>query len=270
MDSGQLAETEIDKLQLKLARLIITFVDLLHLLIARNRDKLLTVIKERKRNETPASIHGGASSVGVPPPSRGNVRHSSVGNYYDNSAGGRKGGATTFTEPNRLRRGLGGEHRSDTIRSEDLRGFRSQHTYAGSEDNQSYHSIMTTSGVRTDSAIAVQSELQRAFISLCKVLYQSVQGVMREETPRWLKQSGQENYFSLGTYKQTVIPIAEELCFNAIDSSDSDSQHPFHHHYSHSVYSEPGYESPRGGSIAGGSQGSVVSRVSERYGFGQF
>lgn len=130
--------------------------------------------------------------------------------------------------------------------------------------------MMTSTGVRTDSAIAVQSELQRAFISLCKALYKSVQGVMREETPRWFKQSGQDNYFSLGTYKQTVIPIAEELCFNANDSNDADSHHPFHHQHSHSVYSEQGYESPRGGSLGGGSQGSVVSRGSERYGFGQF
>ena len=274
MDSGQLADDEIAKLQIKLARLIIIFVELLHLLIARNRDKLLNVIKERKRNEASGSVQGGASSVCVPPPappSRGNVRHASVGNYYENSGGGRKGGAASFNETNRPRRGLSSDNRSDTIRSDDLRGFRSQHTYAGSEDNQSYHSIMTTLGVRTDSAIAVQSELQRAFISLCKVLYKSVQSVMREETPRWFKQSGQENYFSLGTYKQTVIPIAEELCFNAIDSSDSDSQHPFHQQQSHSVYSEPGYdESPRGGSIAGGSQGSVVSRGSDRYSLGQF
>jgi len=273
LDSAHLADDEIDKLQLKLARLIITFVELLHLLIARNRDKLLNVIQERKRNEATGSVHGGASSVGGPPPATraGNARHQSVGNYYEGSSGGRKGVAAAYADTNRLRRGFGGDNRSDTIRSEDLRGFRPQHNYAGSEDNQSINSFMTSTGVRTDSAIAVQSELQRAFISLCKVLYKSVQGVMREETPRWFKQSGMDNYFSLGTYKQTVIPIAEELCFNANDSNDADSHHPFHHQNSNSVYSEQGYESPRGGgSLGGGSQGSVVSRGSERYGFGQF
>jgi hypothetical protein len=30
-----------------------------------------------------------------------------------------------------------------------------------------------------------------------------------------LKQCCQDNYFSLGTYKLTKIPIGEELCFNA-------------------------------------------------------
>ena len=72
-----------------------------------------------------------------------------------------------------------------------------------------------SASTRTDSAIAVQSELQRAFVSLCKVLYPRVQGTLQDETPRWLKQCCQDNYFSLGTYKLTKIPIGEEMCFNA-------------------------------------------------------
>jgi len=272
-DSSHLDEDEIDKMQLKLARLILTFVELLHLLIARNRDKLLNVIQERKRNnEGSGSIHGGSShpshvgSTAGGPAVR--TRHISIGTDRDGSVSGRKG---AYADVNRHKRFLS-DTRSDGVRSEDPRVPRvPHHNAAGSDDNQSYHSMMTsTVGVRTDSAIAVQSELQRAFISLTKVLYKNVQGVMREETPRWLKQSGQDNYFSLGTYKQAVIPIAEELCFNANDPIDSESHNPFTRQHSQSFHSEPGYESPRGGSVEGGSQGSVVSRGSERYGFGQF
>ena len=39
-----LSEEEIERVQAKLARMIVTFLDLLHLLIARNRDILLTVV----------------------------------------------------------------------------------------------------------------------------------------------------------------------------------------------------------------------------------
>ena len=281
-DSSHLDEDEIDKMQLKLARLILTFVELLHLLIARNRDKLLNVIQERKRNnEASGSMHGGSSHVGSTAGPAVRTRHISIGTDRDGSVshrhssgdgerGGRKG--SYADNVNRHRRFLS-DTRSDGVRSEDPRVPRvPHHNPAGSDDNQSYHSMMTsTVGVRTDSAIAVQSELQRAFISLTKVLYKNVYGVMREETPRWLKQSGQDNYFSLGTYKQAVIPIAEELCFNANDPMDSESHNPFTRQHSQSLHSEQGYESPRaGGSVEGGSAGSVVSRGSERYGFGQF
>jgi hypothetical protein len=66
-----------------------------------------------------------------------------------------------------------------------------------------------------ESAIAVQSELQRAFINMAKSLYPKIQGILHGDTPRWLKQCAQDTYFSLGTYKQTQIPIDEELCYTA-------------------------------------------------------
>ena len=48
----RLSDGEIGKLQLKLARLIVVFFELLHLLITRNRQRLLDVMQERKKTET--------------------------------------------------------------------------------------------------------------------------------------------------------------------------------------------------------------------------
>jgi hypothetical protein len=267
MDSGRLSEDEIAKLQLKLGRLIIAFVELLHLLVGRNRDLLLDVIQERKKSDAAGSIHGGGSV------SRGFNRAASMG-HRDGSRKNGSGGLPLSADPtgglHHKRNYTDGSRSEGVISEKDARGRNYHHVHVGSEDNQSYHSMMTSSGVRTDSAIAVQSELQRAFISLTKALYKNVHGVLQEETPRWFKQSGQDNYFSLGTYRQTKIPIAEELCFTAGEAiqSDAGSHHPFMN--TPSLHSEQGYESPRGGSVGGVSQSSVISRGSERYGFGQF
>lgn len=263
MDSGRLSEDEVSKLQLKLARLVVAFIELLHLLIGRNRDILLEVIQERKKNDATGPTHG-SMSRGVNRPvsvQREGIRKAgSLGPYSTNDP--------TVQPPPALHR----RNFTDmSVKSEDARGRSIHPIPVGSDDNQSYQSMMTSTGVRTESAIAVQSELQRAFISLTKALYKNVQGILQEETPRWFKQIGQDNYFSLGTYLQTKIPIAEELCFMGLDvlQSDAGSHHPFT--YVPSFHSEQGYDSPRGGSIAGLSQtGSVVSKGSERYGFGQF
>ena len=58
---------------------------------------------------------------------------------------------------------------------------------------------------RTDSAIAVQSELQRTFIGLARTIYPLVYSTIRAETPRWLKLACHDGYFSSGTYRQTRI-----------------------------------------------------------------
>ena len=47
----RLSDGEIAKLQLKLARLIVVFFELLHLLITRNRQILLDVMQERKKTD---------------------------------------------------------------------------------------------------------------------------------------------------------------------------------------------------------------------------
>jgi hypothetical protein len=266
MDSGRLSENEVAKLQLKLARLVVAFIELLHLLIGRNRDMLLEVIQDRKKSDAAGPIHGGGSM------SRGFTRQVSAGQRDVIRKTGSLGPYTTLDQtvqqhPIHHRRNF----TDISVKSEDARGRSLHHVPVGSDDNQSYQSMMTSTGVRTESAIAVQSELQRAFISLTKALYKNVQGILQDETPRWFKQIGQDNYFSLGTYLQTKIPIAEELCFMGFDVPQSDvgSHHPFT--YVPSFHSEQGYDSPRGGSVAGASQsGSVVSQRSERYGFGQF
>lgn len=120
---------------------------------------------------------------------------------------------------------------------------------------------------RTGSAIAVQGELQRAFINMAKALYPKVQGIMQSDTPRWFKQCAQDSYFSLGTYKQTKVPISEEIGFTP------ESLVPTGHSTDllGNGY-DRGLESPRdsvGGSL-GGSTHSVVSKGSDRYGYGNF
>lgn len=267
---ARLADDEVKKLQLKLSRLIVVFLELLHILIARNRDILLDVIQERKKSETTSNSSRGysrATSLGQAPSVPDSVerdrRASRQPNYEFStpSHSHQDGGSRTRDTGGRVFRPPSSEiqvrhqhqHRrthTDGSRGEDR---SKRHPRNTSDDQHSYQSNLSASGVRTDSAIAVQSELQRAFISFTKMLYPRVHAVMQADTPRWLKQCTQDNYFSMGTYKQTRIPISEELCFTRPDGGDSNNVAP------DTIESPPG-------SIAG----SVISRGSERYGFGQF
>ena len=52
----RLSEEEVQKFQLKLARSLVVFMELLHLLIARNRDLLLEVVQKRKQKSKPRDI----------------------------------------------------------------------------------------------------------------------------------------------------------------------------------------------------------------------
>lgn len=250
LDYGRLSEEEVKKLQRKLSRVIITFVELLHVLIARNRDLLLNIIKKRKEsNEIVGNIiAGGGSSV------RGFSRAASTGLRTD---------ATIHKNPSSHKRSSTDGNQSDTgIRSE----TRSTHNHMPSDDQQSYQSAFTAAGVRTDSAIAVQSELQRSFIKLVKDLHPRLHGILQSETPRWLKQCTVENYFSQGIYQQTKVVISEELCFISVtDAGRSDSNHSRQRSDSHLSQSDNGYDSPRG-SIGGASQSSAISRGSDNYG----
>lgn len=194
LGADRLAEDEVKKFQNKLARAIVVFLELLHLLIARNRDLLLSVIKKK---ELP--------SVGPIPPTAGVVRaqtSSIVGQSFitnprifprRNSNEGSEGKSS----------GIGRSISEDPSRNRLLDDRRSQ------VDDHSYSvaSSFAAGSVRTDSAtlVAVQSELQRSFIALTKTLYPSIAGIMQSETPRWLKQCCLENYFSLGTYRQTRL-----------------------------------------------------------------
>ena len=141
-----LDEDEIERVQTKLARIIVTFLELLHLLIARNRDVLLAVVQARKRrgggdasSVASGSIHGYASTPragSFSPMKRHKEHRSSEGSIYGSNS--ELVGRSILTE------GQAGHvpHASD----------------------------------RTDSAIGVQSELQRGLISLVKYLSPSLLG----------------------------------------------------------------------------------------------
>lgn len=245
-DNNRLTEDEIQVLQLRLARLLITFVQLLHLLVSRNRELLLTVIKKRK---------GAEAATSATSSNRGFARTSSTGQRDRKQAGG---GSVDLNGSRHQRR------RSEGFGSDGARYRGGQHSQMGSEDNQSYHSMLTTSEARADSAIAVQSELQRAFIKLSKALHRNIHDIMLDETPEWFKQCCADNYFSLNKYRDNKMPIEEEVCFNDYNGLVMQREAP-----APSIYSEAGYESPRsrGGSIGGGSHcgSSVMSRTSDRH-----
>jgi hypothetical protein len=185
-----LDEEEIEAAQTKLARMIVTFFELLHLLIARNRDVLLTVVQVRKRRARGDSSVASASG-------------SLHGGYASTPA---KGGFMCNT-PSRLNR---------------------PHSGNGSTTpyyNNHHHNMMSGGSDRTDSAIGVQSELQRGFTSLLKALYPKLLGTINSEIPRWMRHCCQDNYFSSGAYRRAEIPIGDELFFNTDYSNNDEGVH---------------------------------------------
>lgn len=322
MDYGRLSEDEVRKLQRKLARLIITYIELLHLLIVRNRTLLLNTIKDRKKttNEmtsAPMTVGGGGSvgliaatsNIGSNAVIRGFTRTVSAGPLPSRVVG--VDSSTTIG----MRRNLSANKNLGTIVAVDgmmnqsdsngmlLINNNTTHTINNNnfDDQQSYQSTGTVAGVRTDSAIAVQSELQRSLIKLAKDLYPRIHGILQSETPRWLKQCSQDTYFSSGSYQQTKLLISEEISFSSIMETGSGStniigggirsdstvgggagggDHCYIRHRSDSHFSQSdhGYDSPRGGgggamgSGGGGGggdtdsqYGSVMSRGSENF-----
>jgi hypothetical protein len=269
LDYDRLTDEEIRKLRLRIARLVVVFVELLHLLIARNRDMLLDVIQERKNrgeHTTPGRSGGPGSnrSFGRAAASE-KVRDPSPISHQHRRTLSRGGIETPLSEAGGRPPSVGSlptfQHAMpSTFRPRSTSDATANSWIAGSHRrgrSTDEHSVLSGGGMRTDSAIAVQSELQRAFISFCKSLYPRIHGIMQDETPRWLKQCAQDNYFSLGTYRQTRIPIAEELCFNASDSLPIDPNYV-------GTGQRDEIESPsRGGSLAGGSSHSAISKGSD-------
>lgn len=188
----RLAEDEVKKLQLRLARSLVVFMELLHLMIARNREILLEVIQERKRGES-SSRHSHSASL-----SKGDLSFSD----------GRSNKSVV------TRQGSMNGNESSDLKGRGEDSSRSFHKKKGSApggsgsvgDDQSVASAFTASEkARTDSAIGIQSELQRAFISLAKELHPKILGIMGGDTPRWLKQCTQDNYFSAYAYRHVKI-----------------------------------------------------------------
>lgn len=267
----RLSVDETQKLQVKLARLIVVFLELLHVLIARNRDVLLEIIHERKNRDSDRRMTSSGSRAN----NKASSDHMRAGSTSSAGRGVTTPNSLSGAEPHFRHPSVGssaGHRRYAAKSSEDSNSKQSAqipHRKVLSEDLNSVHSNLSTTVIRTDSAIAVQSELQRAFTNLVKTLQPNLQAVLRSESPRWLKQCSQENYFSMGSYRNTKIKIAEELCLSSGESSvqglrttgDINSQNPF----------DPNFESEGiSDSIIGGSSQSVVSKGSDRYGFVSF
>ena len=207
LSADRLGEDEVKKFQNKLARAIIVFLELLHLLIARNRDLLLSVIQEKRKEQPngPPPPTGGASRAQTSASMAGqsystNPRNFARLNSYDGSE--KSSGITRSISEDTSRARLPDERRSQM----------------DDQSNAGGASLSAAASVRTDSAtlVAVQSELQRSFISLTKSLYPSIAGIMQSETPRWLKQCCLENYFSLGTYRQTRLRKFHFVCCGCV------------------------------------------------------
>eukprot|EP00536_Pseudo-nitzschia_multiseries_P017308 jgi/Psemu1/248066/estExt_Genewise1.C_14790007 len=263
----RLSVDEVQKFQLKLARALVVFMELLHLLIARNRDLLLELIKEgiRSRDKRPEGPNDHASTVppsahSIPPSafgremstashqsmsrisSRGEVslpstippsafgREMSTGSHQSMSRITSRGEvslpSTRTPSRDRLRHGNMHQRRSSVAveaasSSTDGRS-REDSSVKTSSTNEDYdpgtNMSISSNRDRRDSAIGIQRELQTAFISIAKDIWPMVHGIMESDTPRWLKQCCQENYFSAYIYRQVKIPIGEELSFDDIDA----------------------------------------------------
>lgn len=169
----KLSLEEIYMNQKKLSRAITIFMELLHVLVGRNRDLLLTALDDRKRRDM--SSNESCSDRGnhhpMIPPSPGQVSATSDGRsfFHEDAYHGRG-----YDDGNNSSIGFGGTSASSTID-------------------------------RTDKAMAIQRELQRAFIAMCKVLQPMISRTIHNECPRWMKMSCQDNYFSGGFYRQARI-----------------------------------------------------------------
>lgn len=193
----RLTEAEMTKLQLKLARAIVVFMEILHLLVARNRDLLLAAMEERKRGEAMSTASGGYH----------NSRAPSVGR--------------TTPDMSRQR----GHHRGLSNASGYSGGYMSAGETEGSRrDDASTSNLSVFAKDKTDKNIAVQSEIQRTFIGMAKALYNPLTAILGDETPRWLKEICKDNYFSSSIYRRTEIEIgmADEIYFYADDNLVSD------------------------------------------------
>ena len=195
----RLCEDEVQKFQLKLARALVVFMELLHLLIARNRDLLLDVVQKRKK-------------YGMPKHSR-DTNHSSMHKVL--SRGDLSLSTNRTLSFGRSRRG--GEHARrlsfpvEAMPREDssVKTRSSNEDYdpgtMGSSKDSGHDRSRSDPALRTDSAIGIQRELQLAFINISKDLWPMIHGVMENETPSWLKECCQDNYFSKYTYRRAKI-----------------------------------------------------------------
>lgn len=204
----RLTDEEVKKFQLKLARALVVFMELLHLLISRNRDLLLDVLQSRKKHDAvPAGKQGREQSLGsIPQSSKQNAQASIAGSLATRDDRSRH---PTVHErrPSIANESVSSSH--DGRSREDASIVSNAKTRSISEDYAGNIIVgVKDSGLdraRTDSAIGIQRELQLAFINLAKDLYPMILGIMESDAPRWLKQCCQDNYFSAYSYRQAKI-----------------------------------------------------------------
>lgn len=189
----RLGEDEVNRLQLKLARSLVVFLELVHLLVARNRNLLLTVIHERKnKGESGAHpAHTKSLSKSELPIAEARAtpnfpRQSSLPMNQDNGSSD-------------------GRSRDDATARSHKQAHSMGSMSMGLVDWDLSNQQPEADRARTDKAIGIQSELQRAFIGLTKELYPMIGGIMGGGTPTWLKSACQESYFSSSTYRNTKI-----------------------------------------------------------------
>ena len=271
-DYAKLGDDEIRGLQVKLARGIVVFIEMLHLLISRNRDQLLAVVEARKGTAgRPHTVSGRPHTV--------SSRHSSTKDGSPSLRGFHSASPPTNNASTHLRSSSHPTNFSVPAPSKTLVASNSLPVHSSQEAphqrkrgssgsvSMSVNTALTSD--KTDLAIAVQSELQRAFISLCKALYPNISTILASETPRWLKECTKDSYFSFYTYRQTSIPMADEVYFFNGDNFEPESDSAsFQMTGSFVSSADPGLtgynngDSP-GSSLVDGS--SVVSRVSTRH-----
>ena len=181
-----MSEEEIEKVQTKLARIIVTFLELLHLLIAKNRHVILAAVQARKRRgaDGVSTASGSGSRAGI----------------YNSPLKYEEGQDSDISSLSQLK--LGG----DTILGKSITTTKTSGSHKANASD------------RTDAAIGVQSELQRGFISLIRALSPNLLDTINTEVPRWMRQCCQENYFSSGLYRQA--DIREFFCFSLHCSPD--------------------------------------------------
>jgi len=185
LEYAKLTEAQITRFQAKLARGIVIFMELLHLMIVRNRDMLLAVVQARKQEKQRLSSN---RNNGSSPPSP------IVSDRRKNKSS--RGGDTASIASD-----------SHSLNQDGSIKSGSRHR----SDNDSRASARKID--RTVAPSLVQRELERSFISMAKVLHPIISKVIRSETPRWLKSCCVDSYFSSKTYRQTRLSMGEELFF---------------------------------------------------------
>jgi len=204
----RLSEDEVQKFQLKLARSLVVFMELLHLLIARNRDLLLDVVQKRKKYGVSKTSKDVSHTSMHRVTSRGDLSHATNHTLSH---------STTHT-PTRGRPVRGEHARRLSFPTEDVASREDSSVKTNRSSNQDYDPGTVGSSkdggpdrsridpaLRTDSAIGIQRELQLAFINIAKELWPMIHGIMESDAPSWLKECCQDNYFSKYSYRRAKI-----------------------------------------------------------------